>query len=89
MKNVQWRTYGKLTNRLLLLVTVTAIIGGCDVFGCDPKTRTYELVPGEIGYDFLKGLKEETERQGFHCDGQPIRNGAGTQIGTRYTCTKC
>ncbi len=64
-------------------------LAGCDIFGCDNKIRVYELVPGEIGYDFEKALKDESERQGYECVGEPIRNAFGGRIGTRYTCTKC
>lgn len=75
--------------RFALIAVLACVLAGCDVFGCDTETRIIEVVPGAIDYDLQRIYLQHAEDQGFNCVAEPIRNGSGTQIGTRHTCTKC
>lgn len=72
---------------------------GCDSIlgGCDEQERIVELVgwvPGNrldsLGYELNRSFLRLYETSGWDCGRtEPVRNAFGTQIGTRYTCTKC
>jgi hypothetical protein len=53
------------------------------------ETEIIEAEYGSFYYDIQLRLIATYEEQGYDCDSESIRNGAGTRIGTKYTCTKC
>lgn len=82
--------------RVLLALALGSVVGGCDsIFGCNEKPKIYEY--DYFGSDELVAAKRdltlsfvaESERQGYECTNEPLRNAFGGVIGRRYTCTKC
>jgi hypothetical protein len=70
-----------------LALVFTLLVACADQGPC--KTQIVEALYSDFLYDVKLDFVEQYEKQGYDCPSESIRNGAGTRIGTKYTCTKC
>lgn len=79
------------------LVALTVLMGCDSIVGCDEQERVVELVswaPGNrldsLRFELDRSFLRQYENTGWDCGRtEPIRNAFGSEIGTRYNCTKC
>ena len=72
---------------VLLVGAFLTLLTGCEK--CEDRTVEYEAVYADPFYDATLALVESQRGAGYDCTSTNLRNGAGTVIGAKYTCTKC
>ena len=74
---------------LALAVLLGLTLACSDSTGCETRTKTVDIVWGALDEGMNQILLEAYESNGWTCSAESIRNAAGTQIGTKHTCTIC